>query len=48
MKKVDYYKFFYIYIKMSEEKYYQKRRDVILKRAKEYYDNDKERLRKQV
>ena len=33
---------------MSEEKYYQKHRDVILKRAKDYYENDKERLRKQV
>ena len=35
MKNVDYYKFFYIDIKMSEEKYYQKHRDVILERAKD-------------
>ena len=28
--------------------YYQKNRDVILNRAKDYYENDKERLRKQV
>ena len=33
---------------MSEETFYQKHRDVILNRAKDYYENDKERLRKQV
>ena len=27
--------------------YYQKKRDVILKRAKDYYENDKERLQEQ-
>ena len=27
--------------------YYQKNRDVILNRAKDYYENDKKRLRKQ-
>ena len=27
--------------------YYQKNRDVILNRAKDYYENDKERLRRQ-
>ena len=27
--------------------YYQKSRDVILNRATDYYENDKERLRKQ-
>ena len=27
--------------------YYQKHRDVILHRAKDYYENDKERLREQ-
>ena len=27
--------------------YYQKNRDVILNRAKDYYENDKERLRGQ-
>ena len=31
---------------MSKEISYQKHRDVILKRAKGYYKNDKERLRK--
>ena len=41
MKKVYYYKFFLLYIKMSEEAYYQKHRDAILKRAKDYYENDK-------
>ena len=30
---------------MSDWTYYQKNRDVILNRAKDYYENDKERLR---
>ena len=30
---------------MSELTYYQRKRDVILNRAKDYYENDKERLR---
>ena len=30
-----------------EETYYQKNRDVILNRAKDYYKDDKERLRQQ-
>ena len=32
---------------MSEKTYYQRNRDVILNRAKDYYENDKERLREQ-
>ena len=32
---------------MSEKTYYQRNRDVILNRAKYYYENDKERLREQ-
>ena len=32
---------------MSELTYYQRNRDVILNRAKVYYENDKERLREQ-
>ena len=32
---------------MNEETYYEKHRDVILKRAKDYYENDKEKLREQ-
>ena len=32
-------------IKMSEETYYQKHRNVILKKAKDYYKNYKERLK---
>ena len=39
-----------LYIKKSEYvdlTYYQRNRDVILNRAKDYYKNDKERLRKQ-
>ena len=30
---------------MNETTYYQRNRDVILNRAKDYYKNDKERLR---
>ena len=44
MKKVDHY-IFLSYIKMSETTYYQRKRDVILKRAKDFYKNEKERLR---
>ena len=45
-----FYKFFLLYIKMSESAdltYYQRNRDVILNRAKDYYENNKERLRDQ-
>ena len=31
---------------MSEKTYYQRNRDVILNRAKDHYENNKERLRK--
>ena len=31
----------------DEETYYQKNRDVTLNRAKNYYENDKDRLREQ-
>ena len=44
------YKFFLFYIKMSESTdltYYQRNRNVILNRAKDYYENDKDRLREQ-
>ena len=30
---------------MSETTYYQRKRDVLLKRAKDFYKNEKERLR---
>ena len=43
-----FYKLFLLYIKMSEcanLTYYQRNQDVILNRAKDYYENDKERLR---
>ena len=39
-----------LYIKMSESAdltYYQKRLEIILNRAKDYYENDEKRLRKQ-
>ena len=45
-----FYKKILLYIKMSESAdltYYQRNRDVILNRAKYYYENDKERLREQ-
>ena len=42
---------FLLYLKKMSEfanlTYYQKKPDVILSRAKDYYENDKERLRKQ-
>ena len=37
----------YSSIKSAYLTYYKKTRDVILNRAKDYYENDKERLRKQ-
>ena len=49
MKEVFYKKKIIIY-KISESAdltYYQRNRDVILNRAKYYYENDKERLREQ-
>ena len=49
MKEV-FYKFFLLYIKVSWSAYltyYQRNWDVILNRAKDYYENDEERLRKQ-
>ena len=33
---------------MSEKTYYQRNRYVILNRAKDYYENDKKRLREQI
>ena len=45
-----YYKIFLLYIKMSESTdltYYKKTRHIILNRAKDYQENDKERLREQ-
>ena len=32
---------------MSDLTYYERNRDVILNRVKDYYENDKERLREQ-
>ena len=45
-----FFKFFLLYIKMCESSdliYYQRNRDVILNTAKDYYENDKERLREE-
>ena len=44
MKKVDHYNFL-LYIKMSETVYYQRNKNVVLNRVKDYYKNDKERSR---
>ena len=44
------YIYFLLYIKMRKSAYltyYPRNRDVILNRAKDYYENDKERLREQ-
>ena len=43
MKKVDHYNFFLLYIKMDETTY-QKNKETILNRAKDYYGNNKEVL----
>ena len=45
MKALDYYKFFFIYIKMGETNYYQRNKETVLNRAKDYYKNNKEILR---
>ena len=45
-----FYKFFFIIYKTGENTnltYYQRNREVILNRAKDYYENDKERWRVQ-
>ena len=50
MIKGVFYKNFLLYIKMSESAnltYYQRNQDVILNRAKDYYENDNKRLRQQ-
>ena len=47
-KKGVLYFFFLIYKKMSDLTYYQRNRDVIPNRAKDYYEHDKERLREWV
>ena len=39
--------FFSRYIKTNNATYYQRNREIILNRAKDYYENDKERLREQ-
>ena len=42
-----FYNLFLLCIKMSDSTYYQKNRDVIRNRAKDYYENNKVRLREQ-
>ena len=51
MKKVDHYIiyiYFFTYIKISETTYYQRNREAILKRTKDYHQNKEEVLRKRV
>ena len=44
-KKMDYYRFFSLYIKMSKTNYYEMNRETVLNRVKDYYENNKEVLR---
>ena len=39
--------FFLIYKNEWKKTYYQRNREMLLNRAKDYYENDKERLREQ-
>ena len=41
------FNFFSLHVKMSDLTYHQKNRYLMLNRAKDYYDNDKERLKEQ-
>ena len=45
MKKVDYYKILLLHMKMDETIYFQKNREKILNRTKDYYESNKEVLR---
>ena len=48
VEKRVFYKIFFIYMKMSESTYltyYQRKRDVIVNRANNYYKNNKNRLK---
>ena len=50
VEKRVFYKIFFIYMKMSEGTYltyYQRKRDVIVNRANNYYKNNKNRLKEQ-
>ena len=44
-----FYKYFLLYTKISESAdltYYQRNREVILNRAKDYYENDKKKIKR--
>ena len=45
MKNVEYYRNFFLYLKLGETTYFQKNRKKILNRAKDYYENNEEILR---
>ena len=50
VEKRVFYKIFFIYMKISESTYltyYQRKRDVIVNRANNYYKNNKNRLKEQ-
>ena len=42
MKRVGWYNFFSMYAKMSETTYHQGNREIILNRAKDFYEKSKE------
>ena len=42
---MDYCNFFLLYMKMSEKNYYQRNKKNKLNRAKDYYKNNRERLK---
>ena len=46
-KKVGCYQIFSLHIKMSQTTYQKRNRDVILKRAKEYFENDKKSIKRE-
>ena len=46
-KLMIFYKFSFNYIKMDNTTYYQRNREIMLNRAKDCYEDDKERLKEQ-
>ena len=44
--KVCVLQFFLLYIKMSNATYYQRKRDVTLNRAMDYYENNKKKIKR--
>ena len=48
MKKLDYYNFFSLYLKDGGTTYYERMRDVILNRAKDYYETNEKAIKQLV